>query len=152
MHPDIVLADCLGELLRDTLQESLPILTYSIVVLGCTALQVAVWKLLQEFLVQVHGYVGESSDDSEDLSRRDSGPQLWINDVPEFFGLRLVVPVFAEEPTEQAQVLHSVLAVFEREVAVEVCDGLRTSRIFDHSFVVNLELWRYFSHVLGCHI
>ena len=104
--------------------------------------------------VQVHvdSDVHELADDGDDLLLGHYWKERRVDDVPEFSGLCLITPVFAEEPADEDHVLNVVLRVQVAELRIEVAQSLSLASFGKHFIVVKSDLVRDGLEMLGVEV
>ena len=98
-----------------------------------------IWLTFQHFCVYINGDVHEPFDRIENARPWQTFFERWIHNVPQFPTLRRVVPMFAQEPANEHEVVNVVLAVQVCKLIVKVADGLSFGPLRTHFLVIHVD-------------
>ena len=95
--------------------------------------------LLQHLSVEIHGDVHKFFYSFEDTLLWQTFFKRRVHNVPQFSSLGRVVPVLAQKPADEHEVVHIVLAVQVGKLLIEVADGLPFGSLSTHHLVIHID-------------
>ena len=138
---DLILSHLIIQLGAKLLKESSLVIVDFFEVLHRVGFFRRVGLLLHHADVQVNDDIHQLFDDVEHSIFGNAFVKSWIQNVPELPALGCVIPVFAEKPTDQHQIVNVVLAIDVSKLLVKVADGLAFGSLGAHFLVVHVDFW-----------